>query len=70
MDGRDGDGDDGATTTFSTDRRRFRNGATSWRLPGLDVEVDEEDGVVGVLPMPSAWTEERHGKLATAARLR
>ena len=70
MDGHDGGGDDGATTRFSTDRRRFRNEATSWRLPVLDVEVVEDDGVVGFLPVPSAWTEERHGELSTVARLR
>ena len=63
-------GDDGATTIFRTVRRRFRNGATAWRLPVLDVEVGEDDGDVGYLPVPSAWTEELHGELSTATLLR
>ena len=62
----DGDGSDGATTIFRNARRRFRNGTTSWRLPVLDVEVGEDDGDVGYLPVPSAWTEELHGELSTA----
>ena len=36
----------------------------------LDVEVGEDDGDVGYLPVPSAWTEERHGVLPTATLLR
>ena len=66
MDWNDGDGDDCATTIFSTARRKFRNEATTWRLPVLDVEVGEDDGDVGYLPVPSAWTEELHGELSTA----
>ena len=62
----DGDGDGVATTIFRNARRRFRNGATAWRLPVLGVEVGEDDGDVGYLPVPSAWTEERHGELSTA----
>ena len=34
----------------------------------LDVEVEEDDGDVGYLLVPSAWTEELHGELSTAAR--
>ena len=34
----------------------------------LDVEVGEDDGDVGYLLVPSAWTEELHGELSTAAR--
>ena len=68
MDWIDGDGDDGATTIFSTARRKFRNEATRWGLPVLDVEVGEDDGDVGYLLVPSAWTEELHGELSTAAR--
>ena len=59
-------GPGGSPTIFSTARRKFRNGAAAWRLPVLDVEVGEDDGDVGYLPMPSAWTEERHGVLPTA----
>ena len=69
MDWHDDAGDDGATERFSTDRRRFRSEATTWRLPVLDVEVGEDDGDVGYLLVPSAWTEELHGELSTAARL-
>ena len=36
----------------------------------LGVEVGEDDGDVGYLPVPSAWTEERHGVLPTATLLR
>ena len=63
----DGDGDEGAPTIFSTARRQFRRGSSSSGLAGLDWGVDEEEGVVGVLPVLSAWTEEHHGGLATAA---
>ena len=70
MDWIDGDGDDGATTIFSTARRKFRNEAAAWRLPVLDVEVGEDDGDVGYLLVPSAWTEELHGELSTATLLR
>ena len=34
----------------------------------LVVEVREDDGDVGYLLVPSAWTEELHGELSTAAR--
>ena len=70
LDWHDDAGDDGATERFSTDRRRFRSEATRWGLPVLDVEVGEDDGDVGYLLVPSAWTEELHGELSTAARLR
>ena len=70
MEWNDGDGDDGATAIFRTARRRFRNGMSAWRLPVLDWEVGEDDGDVGYLPVPSAWTEERHGVLPTATLLR
>ena len=36
----------------------------------VDVEVGEDDGDVGYLPVPSAWTEERHGVLPMATLLR
>ena len=32
----------------------------------LDVGVGEDDGDVGYLLVPSAWTEELHGELSTA----
>ena len=35
----------------------------------LDVEVGEDDGGVGYLLVPSAWTEELHGELPTATLL-
>ena len=54
----DGDGSDGATTRFRTARKRFRKEVSTWGLPELDVEVGEDDGDVGYLPVPSAWTEE------------
>ena len=68
MDWIDGDRGDGATTIFRTARRKFRKEASTWRLPVLDVEVGEDDGDVGYLLVPSAWTEELHGELSTAAR--
>ena len=46
--------------------KKIRNEAATWKLPVLDVEVREDDGDVGYLPVPSAWTEELHGELSTA----
>ena len=34
----------------------------------LDVGVGEDDGDVGYLLVPSAWTEELHSELPTADR--
>ena len=70
MEWNDGDGDDGATTIFRTARRRFRNETATWEPPVLDVEVGGDDGFVGYLLVPSAWTEELHGELSTAYLLR
>ena len=49
---------------------KFRNEAATWKLPELVVDVREDDGDVGYLPVPSAWTEELHGELPTATLLR
>ena len=49
--------------------KKFRNEAATWKLPVLDVEVGEDDGDVGYLSVPSAWTEELHGELPTATCL-